>query len=294
MHATGGCYGLARWPSHREEMRRLGYRTVDMLVDQVADDSAPPLRRATPEEMARRLGGPPPAKGESIEQILAQLDRDVLPFMSRVAHPRFFAFVPLLGTWPGALGDLIASAATSTQGSWMESAGPSQVELELLGWFKDWIGYPAGASGSSGGRRLGGQHDRDRMCTRGAGRADGRRARRLRRRPSALLACASGAGARLSPGPGEGAAGRQHLSTHPGHRGRSDRCGPEAAGRTPLVVVGERRRHEHRRGRPVGRAGGALPRAGRVDARRRGLRGLRSAHRARTRRGSQGSSSPTR
>ena len=35
----------------------------------------------------------------------------------------------------------------------MESAGASQVELEVLGWFKDWIGFPEGAAGSlvSGG-----------------------------------------------------------------------------------------------------------------------------------------------
>ena len=103
--------------------------------------------------MASRLGGPPPARGESFEQILSQLDEDVLPFMSRVGHPRFFAFVPSCGTWPGALGDLVASACNVYAGSWMESAGPSQVELEVLGWFKEWIGYPPEAAGTlvSGG-----------------------------------------------------------------------------------------------------------------------------------------------
>jgi aromatic-L-amino-acid decarboxylase len=29
----------------------------------------------------------------------------------------------------------------------MEAAGPSQVELEVIGWFKDWIGYPDEAAG---------------------------------------------------------------------------------------------------------------------------------------------------
>ena len=32
-------------------------------------------------------------------------------------------------------------------GSWMESAGPSQVELTVLDWFKDWLGYPRAAAG---------------------------------------------------------------------------------------------------------------------------------------------------
>ncbi len=56
--------------------------------------------------------------------------------------------MPFAGTWPGALGDFIASACNVYAGSWMESAGPSQLELEVLGWFKDWVGYPAEATGS--------------------------------------------------------------------------------------------------------------------------------------------------
>jgi aromatic-L-amino-acid/L-tryptophan decarboxylase len=135
-------------------MRELGYRTVDLLVERLERErGGPPLRRATPAEMRGRLHGPPPEQPEPFGEILERLDRDVLPFASRDGHPRFFGFVPFAGTWPGALGDLIASGSNLYAGSWMESAGASQVELEVLGWFKDWIGYPADAAGSlvSGG-----------------------------------------------------------------------------------------------------------------------------------------------
>jgi aromatic-L-amino-acid decarboxylase len=137
----------------REAMRRLGYRVVDMLVEHVDHPSSPPLRRATPAEMRERLDGPPPAGPEDIEKLLGVLERDVLPFASRGDHPGFFAFIPFAGTWPGALGDLIASAANFYTGSWMESAGPSRLELQVLDWFKSWIGFPAQAGGTlvSGG-----------------------------------------------------------------------------------------------------------------------------------------------
>jgi aromatic-L-amino-acid decarboxylase len=136
----------------RETMRQLGYRTVDLLVDWLERET-PPLQRAAPAEMRRRLEGPPPEEPQPFERILEGLERDVLPFASRDGHPGFFGFVPFAGTWPGALGDLIASACNLYVGSWMESAGPSQIELEVLGWFKDWIGYPKDAAGSlvSGG-----------------------------------------------------------------------------------------------------------------------------------------------
>jgi aromatic-L-amino-acid decarboxylase len=131
----------------KEAMRQLGYRTIDVLVEWLERDS-PPLRRASPAEMRERLAGPPPEQPEAFEAILECLQRDVLPFTSRDSHPRFFGFIPFSSTWPGALGDLIASACNLYAGSWMESAGPSQVELEVLGWFKEWIGYPPEAAGS--------------------------------------------------------------------------------------------------------------------------------------------------
>ena len=131
-----------------ERMRELGYRTVDALVDWLDDDSRPPLRRATPEEIAASCAGAPTAAGEPFEAVLERLFRDVLPYTSRTGHASYFAFVPSAGTWPGALGDFVASACNVYAGSWMESAGPTQLETEVLGWFKDWVGYPAEAAGS--------------------------------------------------------------------------------------------------------------------------------------------------
>jgi aromatic-L-amino-acid/L-tryptophan decarboxylase len=144
---TGGRHA-DRLALDADEMRQVGYRTVDLLVDlidQVGD--LPALTRATPAEMRARVGGPPPAGPTPAVQVVEALARDVLPFASRTDHPRYFAFIPTGGTWPGALGDLIASALNTYVGAWMEAAGPTQVELEVLRWFADWIGYPQGAAG---------------------------------------------------------------------------------------------------------------------------------------------------
>jgi aromatic-L-amino-acid/L-tryptophan decarboxylase len=130
-----------------ETMRRLGYRTVDLLVDRLSDPAIPPLRRAGADEMAERISGPVPEGPQDYNEILRRLDEDVLPFMSRGDHPGFFAYVPFAGTWPGALGDLIASATNVYAGSWMEAAGPTQLELQVIDWFKEWVDYPPEAAG---------------------------------------------------------------------------------------------------------------------------------------------------
>jgi glutamate/tyrosine decarboxylase-like PLP-dependent enzyme len=129
-------------------MRRLGYRTVDMLVDRLADPAAqPPLRVASPAEMRSRLSGGPPAAGREFDDVVAELEEHVLPFVAHWGHPGYFAFIPGSSTFPGALGDFIAAACNVDAGAWTWGSGPSHVELMILDWFKEWIGYPAGAAG---------------------------------------------------------------------------------------------------------------------------------------------------
>ena len=88
------------------------------------------LTRASPAEMRERLHGPAPEAGTGFDVLLATLERDVLAHMGRVDHPAYFAFIPGSSTWPGALGDFLASALNIYAGSWMESSGPSQVALK--------------------------------------------------------------------------------------------------------------------------------------------------------------------
>jgi glutamate/tyrosine decarboxylase-like PLP-dependent enzyme len=42
---------------------------------------------------------------------------------------------------------MIAAAFNIEASSWMDAAGPSQLELTVLDWFKEWVGYPSEAEG---------------------------------------------------------------------------------------------------------------------------------------------------
>jgi glutamate/tyrosine decarboxylase-like PLP-dependent enzyme len=131
-----------------ETMRRMGYEVVDLLVERMASlPDGPVLTTAHRAEMASRIDEPAPSTGRDFADLLARLDRDVLPFVGHFDHPRFFGYIPGAGTWPAALGDLIAAATNIDAGAWRESAGPSQLELTVLDWFRTWMGYPEGAAG---------------------------------------------------------------------------------------------------------------------------------------------------
>jgi aromatic-L-amino-acid/L-tryptophan decarboxylase len=144
-----------RSPLHLDpdEMRRMGYRTVDMLVERLTGDAGPVVRHASFEDLRERLSSPPPEAPLPFDEALAALERDVLPFVARLGHPGYLAFIPGEGTWAGALGDLIASALNVDTCWWIGAPGPTALELVVIDWFKDWVGYPAEASGllTSGG-----------------------------------------------------------------------------------------------------------------------------------------------
>ena len=138
-----------------ETMRTLGREAVDAVADRLARpwDAGPVVVAGRPEELADRLSEPAPEGPRPFDELLERLERDVFSFMARNEHPGYFAYIPGSGTFPSALGDLIASGLNLDVGSWSLSSGPSQLELVVLDWFKQWIGYPPEAAGilTSGG-----------------------------------------------------------------------------------------------------------------------------------------------
>ncbi len=137
-----------------EEVRRLGYAVVDAIVERQAGlRDGPPWEGATRAEMQPLLHEPCPEGPRAVEEVMERALRDVLPKAGRIDHPRFFAFVPSSPAWPSIMGEWLASGFNVFQGTWLASAGPSQVELTVLDWFRDWLSMPQGASGlfTSGG-----------------------------------------------------------------------------------------------------------------------------------------------
>lgn len=135
-------------------MRRMADSVLEALIERHASlGRQPAWRGASRAEMRRTLAAgaveDPTPFGELLDHVL----RDVLERTGRIDHPRFMAFVPSSPVWPAVLGDLLTSGYNVFGGTWLASAGPSALELEVLSWFKSWIGYPEAAAGllTSGG-----------------------------------------------------------------------------------------------------------------------------------------------
>jgi glutamate/tyrosine decarboxylase-like PLP-dependent enzyme len=110
-------------------------------------------RSAGRPEMEALLREPPPEMGQDFTRVLAEYQAKVSPYAMRIDHPRFFAFIPAGPTFYSVLGELLACGTNPFAAVWLEACGPTQVELIVLDWFKEFLGYPAAASGilTSGG-----------------------------------------------------------------------------------------------------------------------------------------------
>jgi glutamate/tyrosine decarboxylase-like PLP-dependent enzyme len=110
-------------------------------------------RIGTRREMEDRLREPPPENGAPFDDVLQAFEAHVAPFTMRPNHPRFWAYIPAAPTYVSILADCLCSGTNFFAGVWLEASGPAQVELIVLDWFKEFLGYPAAAQGTltSGG-----------------------------------------------------------------------------------------------------------------------------------------------
>ena len=137
-----------------EEMRRSGYAVVDAIVDRWASlGDGPAWQGATRDVTEPMLHGPPPEEGRELAELLDTVLGDVLPLAGRIDHPRFLAFIPSSPTWASVLANFLTTGYNVFQGTWLESSGPSQIEVTVTEWFREWMGYPEGGGGlfTSGG-----------------------------------------------------------------------------------------------------------------------------------------------
>ncbi|HTL96805.1 MAG TPA: pyridoxal-dependent decarboxylase, partial [Gemmatimonadaceae bacterium] len=143
-----GAYPRSPLDLDLDTMRRLGYRVTDTVAEHLSTlrtqrvlDTLP--RRAT----ERLIAAPPPERGADIDTLLAVLREHVFAHAAREPHPGFIAYVPSCPAFPASLGDWLATGYNFFAGVWPVAAGPNQIEVVVLDWFRAWLGMPNGSGG---------------------------------------------------------------------------------------------------------------------------------------------------
>src|SRR5438874_9111182 len=126
-----------------EIFREQLHRMADWIADyrgkietlRVAPDSKPgAIRSALPSQ--------PPEQGEQFEEILADVDRIILPGMVHWSHPMFLAYFGWTTTAPGILSEMISAPLNVNAMTWRTSPAATELETLVIDWIRQWVDLP--------------------------------------------------------------------------------------------------------------------------------------------------------
>ena len=126
-----------------EEFRRHGHELIDWIAEYFEHiDDLPVLAQVEPGELKSQLPTSPPEQGESIEAILADVDRLILPALTHWSHPSFFAYFATSTSAPGIFGELLSAAFDTKALNWRAAPAATELEDVTLDWLRQMLGLP--------------------------------------------------------------------------------------------------------------------------------------------------------
>ncbi len=132
-------------PKDWDEFRRLAHRALDQTLDTLASVRERPVWRPVPDAVKQALTGPVPRTGQGEEAAYQDYLQLVAPYPLGSIHPRFWGWVIGTGTPMAVVADMLAAGLNNNCASFDESS--TYVELQVLDWLKQALGFPAGAGG---------------------------------------------------------------------------------------------------------------------------------------------------
>jgi aromatic-L-amino-acid decarboxylase len=129
-----------------EEIRRVGYRAIDLIAEHLTDLPGGAVFRPVPPDLATALtGAPAPSTGSAADAILDEVAREVMAYPFGNGHPRFAAWV---NSPPAPIG-IVAAALAAAMNPSVAGGNHAAVYIEhaVLRWMTALLGYPPESGG---------------------------------------------------------------------------------------------------------------------------------------------------
>ena len=134
-------------PTDWEGMRELGHHMVDDMLDYLRTVRERPAWQHAPPEVKEHFTASLPLEPQPPEQVYQEFLEKILPYPVGNIHPRFWGWVFGTGTVSGAFAELLAGAMNVGASGGLAHHSSIHVEKQVLGWFKEMLGFPASAGG---------------------------------------------------------------------------------------------------------------------------------------------------
>jgi aromatic-L-amino-acid decarboxylase len=131
-----------------DEFRKAGHQLVDWIADyraNVADFHV--MSRSAPGEIRAQLPIAPPNSPESLDAILGDLEKIIVPGLSHWQSPNFFGYFPSNGLLSSVLGDYASTGLGVLGLSWQSSPALTELEEVTTDWMRQMVGLSDAWSG---------------------------------------------------------------------------------------------------------------------------------------------------
>ena len=133
-----------------EEFRRLAHEVVDWIADyraRTARGEFPVMSRVGPGDIRAGLPVSPPLEAESLDGVLDELTRVILPGCTHWQDPRFFAYFPSNSSLAAVLGDFLSTGLAQLGLNWQASPALTELEELTTDWLRQMLGLSSAWSG---------------------------------------------------------------------------------------------------------------------------------------------------
>jgi aromatic-L-amino-acid/L-tryptophan decarboxylase len=131
-----------------DDFRRYGYQLVDWISEYLSSiELRPVLAQVSPGELVSQLPKSAPEHGESMDAIIADIDRLIVPALTHWNHPSFFALFATSTSAPGIFGELLSAAFDVKSMLWRTSPASTELEEVALDWLRQMMGLDEGFEG---------------------------------------------------------------------------------------------------------------------------------------------------
>ncbi len=126
-----------------EEFRKYGHQMIDWIADYLKNiDSFPVLSSIKPGDVKKHIPAAPPEEGEAMDNILADIDKIIMPGMTHWNHPDFMAYFNSTASGPGILGELLSGAFNINGMVWKSAPASTELEQMVIDWFRQMLDLP--------------------------------------------------------------------------------------------------------------------------------------------------------
>ena len=126
-----------------EDFRKYGYEIVDWIADYFESiEQFPVLSQIEPGALRAALPKAAPETGEDFNEVLADMDRFILPAVTHWNHPNFHGLFSTSTSSVGVFGEMFAAAFDMKAMLWRTSPASTELEDVVLDWLRQMLGLP--------------------------------------------------------------------------------------------------------------------------------------------------------